>query len=275
MESIFQGSFGRGQVKKITVMGPVDRQLAQANCGIDSLRSHEENRPMKAPIQSAVDEVIKTRYSCRAFLPHPIPQAVVAEILSIASHAPSGTNIQPWKVWVLTGESKKRVSERMLATFDDPEELPTHTEPYQYYPKKWVSPYIERRRKVGLELYHLLGIQKGDAKRMHEQYARNYKFFDAPVGLIFTVDTLMEQGSWLDYGMFLQNIMLAAKARGLDTCPQAALIQFHRIIREELDLPESETVICGMSLGYGDPDAPENMLRTERAPLEEWVQFRD
>lgn len=230
---------------------------------------------MTTPVQSVVDEVIKSRYSCRAFLPDPVSQDVVAEILAIASHAPSGTNIQPWKVWVLTGETKKRLSERLLTAFDDPEEVSTHSEPYQYYPKKWVSPYIDRRRKVGLELYSLLGIQKGDAQRMHEQFARNYKFFDAPVGIIFTVDNVMEQGSWLDYGMFLQNIMLAAKARGLDTCTQAALIQFHRIIREELSIPDSETIICGMSLGYADPDAPENALRTERAPLDEWVQFRD
>jgi nitroreductase len=218
---------------------------------------------------------MKGRYSCRAFLPAPVPKDVLKDILSIASRAPTGTNIQPWKVWVLTGETKHRVSERLLATFDDPEEVSTHSEPYQYDPKKWVEPYIDRRRKVGLGLYCLLGIQKGDALRMHEQHARNYKFFDAPVGLIFTVDTIMEQGSWLDYGMFLQNIMLAAKARGLDTCPQAALIQFHRVIREELDLPDSESVICGMSLGYADPDAPENALRTERASLEEWVRFRE
>ena len=225
--------------------------------------------------QSAVDEVITSRYSCRAFLPQPVARVTVAEILSVAARAPSGTNIQPWKAWVLSGETKARVSERLLAAFDDPEEAATHSDPYQYYPKQWVSPYIDRRRKVGMQLYSLLGIQKGDAKRMHEQFARNYRFFDAPVGLIFTVDRVMEQGSWLDYGMFLQNVMLAAKARGLDTCPQVALIQFHRIIRQELGIPDSETLICGMSLGYADPDAPENGLRTEREPLEAWVRFRD
>lgn len=110
---------------------------------------------------------------------------------------------------------------------------------------------------------------------MQEQHARNFKFFDAPVGLIFTVDTVLEQGSWLDYGMFLQTLMLAAKARGLDTCPQAAFIQFHRVLREELGIPDSQAVVCGMSLGHADPQAPENALRTERAPLEDWVQFRD
>lgn len=230
---------------------------------------------MTNSLQSAVDEVIQSRYSCRAFLPHPVPRTTIEEILAVASRAPSGTNIQPWKAWVLTGATKAAVTERLLAAFDDPEEAATHTDPYQYYPKQWISPYIDRRRKVGLQLYGLLGIQKGDAKRMHEQFARNYKFFDAPVGLIFTVDRVMEQGSWLDYGMFLQNVMLAAKARGLDTCPQAALIQFHRIIRQTLEIPDNETLICGMSLGYADPAAPENTLRTERAPLSEWVAFRD
>jgi nitroreductase len=125
----------------------------------------------------------------------------------------------------LTGQSKTGLSERLLAAFDDPEEASTHSDPFQYYPKKWVSPYIDRRRKIGFELYRLLDIQKGDAKRMHEQHARNYKFFDAPVGLIFTIADVMGQGSWLDYGMFLQNVMLAAKARGLDTCPLASLNQ--------------------------------------------------
>ena len=230
---------------------------------------------MTNSLQSAVDEVIQSRYSCRAFLPRPVPRATIEEILAVASRAPSGTNIQPWKAWVLTGATKAAVTERLLAAFDDPEEAATHADPYQYYPKQWISPYIDRRRKVGLQLYGLLGIQKGDAKRMHEQFARNYKFFDAPVGLIFTVDRVMEQGSWLDYGMFLQNVMLAAKARGLDTCPQAALIQFHRIIRQTLEIPDNETLICGMSLGYADPAAPENTLRTERAPLSEWGAFRD
>lgn len=224
---------------------------------------------------SVVDDIIRSRYSCRAFLDRPVAREVVADILAVASHAPSGTNIQPWKAWVLTGETKQRVSARMLAAFDDPEELATHTEPYPYYPKQWISPYIDRRRKVGFALYALLGIAKGDAQRMHDQYGRNYRFFDAPVGLIFTIDSIMEQGSWLDYGMFMQTVMLAAKARGLDTCPQAALIQFHRILRAELGIPDNETVICGMSLGYADPAAPENTLRTERAPLDEWVRFKD
>ena len=225
--------------------------------------------------RTAVDQAITSRRSIRAFLPEPVPRETIEAILQVAARAPSGTNTQPWKVHVLTGAARQRLCERLLAAHDDPQASGPHTEEYAYYPSQWVSPYIDRRRKVGLQLYGLLGIQKGDAKRMHEQFARNYKFFDAPVGLIFTVDRVMEQGSWLDYGMFLQNVMLAAKARGLDTCPQAALIQFHRLIRQEVGIPDNETLICGMSLGHADPDAPENALRTERAALAEWVAFRD
>ncbi len=230
---------------------------------------------MSSSAPYTVDDIIQSRYSCRAFLPSPVPPSPIEDILRVASRAPSGTNVQPWKAWVLTGKRKEQLSDRLVAAFDDPEEASTHTEPYDYYPEKWIPPYIDRRRKVGIALYSLLGIQKGDAKRMHEQHARNYTFFDAPVGLIFTVDRLMGRGSWLDYGMFLQNLMLAAKARGLDTCAQASVNQFHRIIREQLGIPDNETVICGMSLGYAATQAPENQLRTDRAPLEEWVHFLD
>lgn len=225
--------------------------------------------------QRLVDETIDSRRSVRAFLPTPVPRETLEEILRIASRAPSGTNVQPWKVYVLTGSAKEQLSQKILAAYNDPEEAQTHTEEYPYYPAKWVSPYIDRRRKVGLDLYSLLDIKKGDAARMHAQHGRNYTFFDAPVGLIFTIDRIMQQGSWFDYGMFVQTIMLAARARGLDTCPQAAFTQFHRIIGEQLNLPENEMVVCGMALGYADESKPENKLRTERAPLEEWVRFCD
>jgi nitroreductase len=225
--------------------------------------------------QRLVDETIDSRRSVRAFLPMPVPRETLEEILRIASRAPSGTNVQPWKVYVLTGNAKDQLSQKILAAYNDPEEAQTHTEEYPYYPAKWVSPYIDRRRKVGLDLYGLLDIKKGDAARMHAQHGRNYTFFDAPVGLIFTIDRIMQQGSWFDYGMFVQTIMLAARARGLDTCPQAAFTQFHRIIGEQLNLPENEMVVCGMALGYADESKPENKLRTERAPLEEWVRFCD
>lgn len=228
---------------------------------------------LPANAQQVVDEVINARYSCRAFLPTPVPEATLRDILNVAARAPSGTNTQPWKVYVLTGNTKHEVSQRIRAAFDDPEEAATHSEPYEYYPKQWVSPYIDRRRKVGFDLYKLLGIAKGEAQKMHEQHGRNYDFFGAPVGLILTIDKIMEQGSWFDYGGFMQTLLIAAKARGLDTCAQASLTQFHRILHEQLGIPDQETVVCGISLGYADPNAIENTLRTERAPLEEWVRF--
>ena len=220
-----------------------------------------------------VDAAITSRRSVRAFLPTPVPKPVIEDILRVASRAPSGTNTQPWKVYVLTGASREDLSRKILAAYDDPAVARTHEEEYAYYPREWVSPYIDRRRKIGWDLYGLLGIAKGDKARMHAQHGRNYSFFDAPVGLMFTIDRVMELGSWLDYGMFLQNIMVAARARGLDTCPQAAFTQFHRIVMEHLGAPPQEMLVCGMSLGHADPDATENRLQTEREPVEGFARF--
>ncbi|MCD0416683.1 nitroreductase [Rubrivivax sp. JA1024] len=222
---------------------------------------------------AAVDAAITSRRSIRAFRPDPVPRETVERILEVASRAPSGTNVQPWKVTVLTGAAKARLSARIRAAYDDPAERARHAEEYAYYPAEWVSPYIERRRKVGWDLYGLLGIAKTDKQRMHEQHGRNYAFFDAPVGLIFTIGRVLGQGSWLDYGMFLQNVMVAARARGLDTCPQAAFTQFHRIVADELALPDDEMLVCGMALGYADPEAPENALVTEREPVAGFARF--
>ncbi len=222
---------------------------------------------------AAVDAAIETRHSMRAFLPTPVPRETLEDLLRVASRAPSGTNTQPWQVHVLTGAAKQRFSDRILAVYDDPEELATHSEEYAYYPRQWASPYIDRRRKVGWDLYGLLNIAKGDKARMHDQHGRNYSFFDAPVGLVFTIDRLMQQGSWLDYGMFLQNLMIAARGRGLHTCPQAAFTQFHRVIAEELQLRPEQMLVCGMALGYADPAAVENSLVTEREPVAGFTRF--
>ena len=224
---------------------------------------------------AAVDAAITSRRSIRAFLATPVPRVTVTEILQVAARAPSGTNTQPWRVHVLTGESLRTLSARITAIYDDPEQLDEHREEYAYYPQQWRSPYIDRRRKVGWDLYSLLGIAKSDKSRMHNQHGRNYTFFDAPVGLIFTIDRILAQGSWLDYGMFLQNIMVAARARGLDTCPQAAFTQFHRVIAEQLALGSDEMVVCGMALGHADPTAIENTLVTERVPVAEFARFLD
>lgn len=243
----------------------------------DEAQREDDRRPpaglSPAQLRAAVDFAITSRRSIRAFLPTPVPAAEIEAILAVASRAPSGTNTQPWRVHVVTGASKARLSEAILAAHADPDVAATHSDEWDYYPREWVSPYVERRRKVGLDLYALLGIAKGDRGRMHAQHGRNYAFFDAPVGLIFTIDRVMRQGSFLDYGMFLQNVMVAARARGLDTCPQAAFMQYHRIIAEQLALSPQEQVVCGMSLGHVDPERRENALVTGREPVEAFTTF--
>ncbi|MDB5797164.1 MAG: nitrobenzoate reductase [Paucimonas sp.] len=225
--------------------------------------------------QKIVDDAILSRRSIRAFLPTPVAREDIEAILEVASRAPSGTNTQPWKVYVLTGASRERLSRALLDVYLDPAKAAQHKEEYHYYPEKWVSPYIDRRRKVGWDLYALLQLTRDNKAGMREQHARNYRFFDAPVGMIFTIDRVLEQGSWLDYGMFLENIMVAARGRGLDTCPQAAFTHYHRVIRSELQLPDNEAVVCGMSLGFADDSKVENSLVTERDPVSSFARFLD
>ena len=224
-------------------------------------------------ISHIVDTVIRGRRSVRGFLPTPVPQETILEILDVAAHAPSGTNVQPWHVIVVTGAKKEALSRELIETALDPQKDAEHTQEYAYYPEKWIPPYIERRRKVGYDLYGLLGIPKGDRAKMNRQFAKNYAFFDAPVGLFFTIDRIMGQGSWLDYGMFLENVMLAARARGLDTCAQAAFIKYHRIVTRHLEITPQQQLVCGMSLGYEDQGKIENSLRTEREPAAKFTRF--
>ena len=233
--------------------------------------------PQKASSAIPADAIaaITSRRSIRAFLPTPVARETIERILAVASRAPSGTNTQPWHVYVLAGESLGALSRRLVAAYDDPEERARHSEEYAYYPTEWKSPFIERRRKVGWDLYGLLGIAKTDKERMHAQHRRNYEFFGAPVGLMYTIDRVMRQGSWLDFGMFLQGVMVAARAHGLDTCPQAAFTPFHRIITEQIGAPANEQLVCGMSLGVADPDAIENTLVTEREPVASFARFLD
>jgi nitroreductase len=230
---------------------------------------------INTPEQAIVDEAITSRRSIRAFLPKPVEREDIAAILDVAARAPSGSNTQPWKVYVLTGGIKERLSAELVRAHDNLELNRSHEQEYFYYPRQWVAPYVDRRRKVGWDLYSLLGITRENKRGMHDQHGRNYTFFDAPVGLMFTIDRVMEQGSWLDYGMFLQNIMVAARGRGLDTCPQAAFNQYHRIIAEVLQLPPNEMVVCGMALGYADLGRVENSLVTEREPINNFVKFME
>lgn len=228
---------------------------------------------MDMPINdtSAVDHAITSRRSIRRFLPTPVPAATVEAIMDAAARAPSGTNMQPWRGYVLAGTAKDALVDAVQAAFDTGG--PDHKQEVQYYPDNFFEPYLTRRRTVGWDLYGLLGIVKGDAVKMKAQHRRNFQFFDAPIGMIFTVDRRLATGSWLDYGMFLENIMIAARGRNLDTCAQAAWAHYHRAIRPVLGLAEEETVVCGMALGHADPDAPENTLLTNRTPARTFMRF--
>lgn len=226
-------------------------------------------------LRSAVDWALVTRRATRAFLPTPVPRTDVEAILDVARYCASGVNTQPWHVHVVMGAAKERLTDAIMRVYDDSSLMAKLDEPYDYYPQEWTSPYIDRRRKVGWDLYGLLGIQKSDKERMHAQHGRNYRFFDAPVGLMFTIDRSMGRGSLIDYGMFLQSIMVAARARGLDTCPQAAFTTFHRIIAEQLAIPEQQMFVCGMSLGYADPSRIENSLATDREAASHFTTFHE
>ncbi len=225
--------------------------------------------------QRIVDEAINSRHSIRAFLPTPVAREDIEQMLAVAARAPSGSNTQPWKAYVLTGQRLQAMSVDIVKAFLDTENETEFKEEYQYYPDIWASPYIDRRRKVGLDLYQLLGLGKTDKVGMRHQHARNFKFFDAPVGMVFTVDRTMNQGSWLDFGCFLQNLMIAARGRDLDTCPQAALNRFHPIIRQHTGIAENEIVMCCLALGVADHSKIENTLISEREPVSGFAKFLD
>jgi len=229
--------------------------------------------------QTVVDAAIISRMSARAFTAQPVPRETLTELLQVASRAPSGTNTQPWNVYVLQGRSRNTLCEKVCTAHDairaNPELAAQYREEYDYYPEKWVSPYIDRRRENGWSLYGLLGIGKADKDKMHLQHQRNYKFFDAPVGLMFTMDKVMGRGSLVDYGMFLQSIMVAARGHGLHTCAQAAWNGFGKIILPHIGAGPDEMLICGMALGYADETDVVNTLKTPRVPVEEFTHWLD
>ena len=216
------------------------------------------------------DEVFAARRSVRAFRPDPVPRELLEDILRIASRAPSGTNIQPWKIHVVTGEVRDRLVAEVLAhRLTDPPDR--HAE----FPRegKRKEPYVTRMRTLGKAMYGLLGIPKGDPEANDRQWARNYMFFDAPVGLIITIDKDLDRMSYFDTGMFLMAIQLAAKARGLDTCAQGAWNNYWSITRRVLNVPDDQYVVCGVSLGWADETAPVNGLISEREPVESFATF--
>ncbi len=224
------------------------------------------------PDPASVDAAIESRFSARAFLPRAVPRETVSEILRVAMRAPSGSNAQPWKIYVLQGERRDALSRAACAAHDavyaDPSLAANYPQEYDYYPDTWVSPFLDRRRENGWGLYGLLGIQRGEKEKMHAQHRRNFEFFDAPVGLMVTVHRAMGRGSLVDCGMFLQNIMVAARARGLHTCPQAAWNTFGALVRQHIGAPETEMLVCGMALGWADEAAQVNAFHTPRERAE-------
>ena len=217
-------------------------------------------------------EAIRSRKSIRAFKPDPVPRETLNAILSESQRAPSGTNTQPWHTWVCTGEVKEAITQDVLAMLERGEGSSYHA--YDYYPARWNDVHNARRRAVGYGLYALLGIAKEDREGRNRQSARNFKFFDAPVGIFITIDKYLARGNWSDTGMYIQTVMLAAKGHGLDTCPQAAWIPVQEPIFHHLGIPEDQDLVTGMSLGYRDPHAIENTLISDREKIENVVTWR-
>lgn len=225
------------------------------------------------------DQVIQSRYAARAFLNQAVDPQIIRDILTVASRAPSGTNTQPWKVYIVTGQKRldlvKEVCQVQKNIFEKLSLADQYQESFAYYPKVWQPPFLDRRKENGSWLYGLLKISKNDHAKMQAQLLHNYEFFGAPVGLFFTVDRSLGIGSKMDISMIMQNVMLCAKARGLDTCPQAAWNKFHSIVLNHLNADKNEELVCGMALGYADPSHIINSSQTSRVPVDEFAIFLD
>ena len=216
-------------------------------------------------------EAIQSRKSIRAFKPDPVPRETIDQILEIAQRSPSGTNTQPWHIYVCTGDVKQALTDDVLEMAKAGQGR--SYEEHNYYPVNWKDIHRDRRRGIGWALYGLLGIKKGDREASARQGARNFLFFDAPIGLFITVDSYLLRGSWADAGMYAQTIMLAAKSFGLDTCPQAAWIPYQEPIYRHLGIPDDQDLVTGMSLGYADMDKIENTVVSDREDVANVAHF--
>jgi nitroreductase len=218
-----------------------------------------------------VDRIMRGRFACRAFTGGPVPQQTITDILDVARFAPSGANIQPWRVYVVSGTRKDEISCALLRAHEEARDQ--HTSEYQYYAPQLPEPYLSRRNQFGRLYYGSLDIQQSDTAGRARQTAKNYGFFGAPVGLIVTIDRRLEQGSWLDLGMFIQNVMIAAGARGLQTCPQETFSKYHALLRKLLPISPEEIVVCGMSIGFAEDDCLNKGSLMPKAAVEEFAQF--
>ncbi len=217
-----------------------------------------------------VSQALRQRKSTRAFLEREVEEEQIEAILEVARCAPSGVNTQPWQVAVVKGESKARLTEAMEQAFRSGVKGEMD---YRYYPLQWHNPYRERRKQCGLQLYQALEIGREDVERRQDQWAANYRAFDAPVILFFFLDGALETGSFLDYGMFIQSVMLAAVEAGLATCPQAALAEYPQIVKQQLGYPPESILLVGMAVGYEDTTAAINCYRTQREPVKSFTSI--
>ena len=218
---------------------------------------------------TSVIETVTGRRSVRSFLSDRVSDETVAAILAAASRAASGTNIQPWLIHVVTGATRDRLSQAVLAAAEAGE----HSPEYRYEPEQLWEPYLSRRRKIGYDLYAKYGIERTDYPARKAAMLRNFTFFGAPVGLFFTMERAMALGAWLDCGMFIQNVMIVARAHGLETCPQQAWTTYGDVIHRELAIPQDHLVLSGMALGRADDSAPQNSLVSTRASPDEFVTW--
>ncbi|MFV0296280.1 MAG: nitroreductase [Hyphomicrobiaceae bacterium] len=216
-----------------------------------------------------VNAAIEGRKSIRRFRPDAVSGDTIRDILRVSSRAPSGTNSQPWFVHVVTGGAKDKLSQSVIAAAKAGDK----GDEYPYSPSPWWEPYVSRRRKVGFDLYALYGVERHDMEGRMRAGLRNFEFFGAPVGLFFTMERELLYGSWLDVGMFMENVMLMARSHGLETCPQQAWCDYAHVVRRELGISDKHVIVSGMSLGYADQGAKENTLETERVPVDEFAMF--
>ena len=220
-----------------------------------------------------VTEAIKTRFSCRSFLDKPVERGLLESIVTQATQSPSGGNLQPWHVHVLTGEAMRSFKTRIESEMT--EHPMGETPEYDVYPPKLKEPYRTRRYKCGEDLYASIQITREDKPARLRQFANNYRFFGAPAALMIAVDRVMNEPQFSDLGMYLMSVMLLAREAGLHTCGQEAWASWHRVISEFVRLPPEHMVFCGLAIGYADETHPINGWRTDRAPLEEVITWHE
>jgi nitroreductase len=243
--------------QKIVATAPLASRATPRNDGLD--------------VGANIDRIIRGRFASRAFTSRAVPRQIITDILDVARFAPSGANIQPWCVYVASGAKKNEISCALLKAHEEARDQ--HTSEYQYYASELPEPYLSRRHQFGRLFYDSLDIQRSDIVGRARQTAKNYGFFGAPVGLMVTIDRRLAQGSWLDLGMFIQNVMIAAGARGLQTCPQETFSKYHTLLRKLLPIRPEEIVVCGMSIGFAEGDCLNKGSLMPKAAVEEFAQF--